>query len=159
MNTWGSKAIRAFIVLIVFLGTMVIASPPRNELYRVKRIYIETTQTQPRLAWISEMRMELTKVGFVVVDNAQDADAILGDQVQGVVVLDGPQPDPPEHVYGFRLTLPNNVTVWRTEFKIRSRLEADDVNKQAAKRFAGRLLDAWLKSARRAGLAVGDKVS
>jgi hypothetical protein len=158
MNTRGSKAIRAFI-LIVFLATMVIGSPPKNELHRVKKIYIEPTQTQPRLAWVSQMRTELTKVGFVVVDNTYDADAILDDQVQGVVVLDGPQPDPPERVYEFRLTLPNNATVWRTEFKIRSRLEADDVNKQAAKRFAGRLLDAWLKSARRVGLAVGDKVS
>jgi hypothetical protein len=125
----------------------------------VKKIYIEMTQTQPRLSWISVMRTELTKVGFVVVDNAHDADAILDDEVQGVVILDGPQPDPPEHVYEFRLTLPNNVTVWRTEFKIRSRLEVDDVNKQAAKRLAGQLVNAWLKSARKAGLAVGDKVS
>jgi hypothetical protein len=103
MNTRGSKAIGAFIVLIVFPGIMVIGSPPKNELYRVRKIYIETTQTQPRLAWISDIRGELTKAGFVVVDNTHDADAMLNDQVQGVVVLDGPQPDPPEHVYEFRV--------------------------------------------------------
>lgn len=83
----------------------------------------------------------------------------LHDKIQAVIVVDGPQPDPPKYIYDFNLTFPNNDVVWHTRLNVRSRLRQAEVNEQAAKRFTQRLLDGWLKSAKRAGLPVGDKVS
>lgn len=153
----------AFVSLCIFGNAIILASPQSlNDLYHVKKIYIEdsgTSVTQTRLAWMSDLRKELTRVGFEIVDNTRFADAILNDEVQAVVVLDGPQPDPPQNIYLFKLTTRNNVVVWQTKVNVRSRLKTDEVNAEAARRFAERLLQAWLKSARRSGLKVGNKVS
>src|SRR5712692_2348428 len=145
MNTQRSRAIAALTLLIVFLDTMVFASPKKvNELYHVKKIYIwnesETAGTPARIEWLSDLKRELTNVGFLPVDNANEADVILHDEIQEEVVVDGPQPDPPKYFFDFKLTFRNDDVVWHTKFKVRSRLKPTEVNEQAAKQLSQRLL-------------------
>jgi hypothetical protein len=151
--------------LVVLQVSMIGASPQKpNKLYNVKKIYVCEYEANDKAAEIetrrkSDLRKELLIVGFEIVDDARDADAILNEEIQAEVVIDGPQPDPPRYIYEFKLTLPNNDVAWHTKFNVRSRLKAVQVNEQAAKRFTQRLLEDWLKSAKKAGLIVGDKVS
>ena len=159
MKTHGTILIGVLAALIGLVGpTAANSQPGRDKLYTVKKIYVgnelKEEVTPPRREWISDLRKELTRVGFVTVDDAADADAILDGENQGEIVLDGPQPDPPKYFFKYQLRFRNRETVWQTKFTIRSRLGPDEVNEQAANRIARILLTSWLKSARAAGLYV-----
>ena len=81
------------------------------------------------------------------------------------VVADGPQPDPPQHHYKYHLTPPSNQDlwatkgeIWETDVHVRSKLNGDKVDPIAAPKIVAKLLKAWLKSAKKAGVKTADKV-
>lgn len=94
---------------------------------------------------------ELLKAGFIVVDLPDTADAILTGSKGMTMVVDAPQPDPPEHNYIVELRRATSV-VWQTHFTISSKSSDAEVDAQAARRIAERRLKAWENSAKRAGV-------
>jgi len=142
-----------------------------NNLYLVEKIYVGERGFSSREAGAREKRMnsylkqELAAAGFVIVEDKNKADAVLSGSQGVAVVADGPQPDPPEHDYEYRLT-PAGVEdlweskgrLWEAEVSIRSKLDEPEVDRMAAPKLVGKLVRAWLKSAKKAGLKTGNKV-
>jgi hypothetical protein len=118
----------------------------------------------------SLLEQELTRVGFEVVKDIRDADAelvgIIGARAS--TPPDWPRDWPPPRRYVYRLVLPENGkpddfysvkgNLWETDSKMSSKIVADEGDKQAASKVADNLLKAWLQSAKKAGISVGDKV-
>ena len=118
----------------------------------------------------SLLEHELNSVGFEVVKDIHDADAelvgIIGARAS--TPPDWPSDWPLPRRYVYRLVLPANGDhddffnvkgkLWETDYKMNSEMLEDESDKQAASRVAEKLLKAWLKSAKNAGISVGDKV-
>ena len=118
----------------------------------------------------SLLQQELNRVGFEVVKDINDADA----QLVGIIGARGSTPDdwpsdwPQPRRYLYRLMPPAKGghfkffsakdKLWEAYYKMDIKMLADESDKQAASKVAENLLKAWLKSARNAGIAVGDKV-
>ena len=139
-------------------------------LYRVRKIFLETrTQGNGDLSDTgmaafanlrSVLKEELSGYGFMVVDNMADADAVMyGGNTFGWVVLDGPQLDPPKHGFQFWLSSSKYNFKWKTEFNIRSHSNESGINRKAVRKAAQNLFQAWKKSAKNAGIAVGDRLT
>ena len=138
----------------------------RKKLHLVKSIYVSEEKEyelsevgavkQSRL--ISNLRDELVRVGFVIVNDAAGADATLKGEFGWNAVLDGPQPDPPEYYYEYQLVDAGNERLWQSKFTLKSKLDEWQVDRDAAAKIAGKLLSEWLKSAKRAGLNVSGRV-
>lgn len=162
----------------IFVVTAMVCLPPssscraagallqRDKFHLVKKIYVaeekeyvlSETGAVKESRLISNLRRELTRVGFVVVDDPANADAVLKGEFGWNAVLDGPQPDPPEYFYEYQLLGAGNVRLWRSKFTLKSRLDESQVDQNAAAKIANKLLNEWLKSAKRAGLNVGIRV-
>lgn len=118
----------------------------------------------------SLLEQELNRVGFDVVKDIHDADAelvgIIGARAS--TPSDWPHDWPLPRRYVYRLVLPEkgepedfyNVKgkLWETDHKMSSKMVADESDKQAASKVAENLLKAWLQSAKKAGISVGDKI-
>jgi hypothetical protein len=138
----------------------------QRKLHLVKKIYISEEKEyvlselgadkQNRL--ILNLGEELSRVGFVVIDDPMGADATLKGEFGWNAVLHGRQPDPPEYFYEYQLLGAENVRLWRSKFTLKSKREEPQVDKHAATKIAGKLLSEWLKSAKRAGLNVRGRV-
>lgn len=109
---------------------------------------------------------ELTRVGFAVVKDFHEADAELVGAIRpGTEKLT--EVDLRRH-YTYRLVPPANGhsmdffnvkdKLWGTDFKMSREMTTDEGDKNAAIKVADTLLNAWLASAKKAGLTVGDKV-
>jgi len=87
---------------------------------------------------------------------------------RGSTPADWPPDWPQPRRYLYRLTLPSKGSyfdffsvkdkLWETDYKMNSKMVADESDKQAASKIAENLLKAWLQSANKAGMRVGDKV-
>jgi hypothetical protein len=167
MDLRTRKLLTIFVALAAVWLPALAASPRKDDnLYLVKRIYVagEPLCTVNEYCAAVEKRMnsylrrELADVGFTTVDDVAKADAVLKGSIGEEVVLDGVQPDPPKYIYEYQLTYPNKERAWRTKFNIRSKANQAEVDGSAARKIAQNLLKAWQKSAKRAGLSVGDGV-
>jgi hypothetical protein len=136
-------------------------------LYRVRKIYLATQKNddlseQGIVAFIS-LRPALTEAlsgyGFTVVVDPTEADAVMyGGNTIGWVVLDGPPMDPPKYGFQFWLTSAKHNFKWRTEFNISSHENESEVGRKAVMQATRNLFQAWKKSAKRAGILVGDRL-
>ena len=112
---------------------------------------------------VSLLTTELTRAGFVVVEDKKDAEAVLVGMIAPVVVN---PPEPRRYVYklmppthkDFLDFMAGKGKLWETEIKINSSPIEDESDKKAATLIAEKLLNGWLKSAKKAGLTTGDKV-
>jgi hypothetical protein len=142
-----------------------------GNLYRVHKIFLETQNTAVTREDLSErgmiesrsldpfMREALTKYGFVVVNNAADADAVLyGANTGALVVLDGPQPDPPGYTYEFWLYSAKYSFKWKTKVDLSTHASETERGRKATQKAVHNLFSAWKKSASRAGVVVADRV-
>jgi hypothetical protein len=136
-----------------------------EHLYKVKKIYLAEGQasrdSQKEIAYRKQMnsylKQELAKVGFEIVGEAKNADGVL-DTVFGIwVVADGPPLDPPKYSYTCKLTSLDNELLWQDEINVSGQYSTK-VDQKAAIKIAGNLRKAWRKSAKQAGLVVGDRV-
>lgn len=167
---YKSKAGNSFVRLALLICVLTLCFPSQassakaDNLYLVKKIYVLARGVSPEgLAEEEQMKsylkQELTGFGFVVVDDEAEADATLIGTLGVWITLDGPQPDPPKYSFKYELTSSNNQRVWHTDFNISSRSNKDKVNRKAAQKIAKKLFEAWRKSAKKAGLNIGEKVT
>jgi hypothetical protein len=122
-----------------------------NKLYRVKKIFIEEVylkETGERIETF--LRKELIKAGFVVVDEASSADAILRGEVKAEVTLDGDGSIPNKSIYEYQLVLMNKEIVWKSTIKFVSKSTFTEDHEFAAKKMAEKILSDWKKSLRQA---------
>lgn len=138
-------------------------------LYRVRKIFLETrTQgngdlSENGMAAFASLRPDLktalSSYGFTVVDNAAEADAVMyGGNTIGWIVLDGPPLDSPKYGFQFWLSSSSYNFKWQTEFNIRSRGNESEISRKAVHKAALNLFREWKKSAKNAGIVVGDKL-
>jgi hypothetical protein len=163
--------------LFLILGMFALLAGPANvsqsrsvnevNLHRVKKIFLETQKnddmSEQGIAAFSGLHSVLKEAllsfGFTVVDNSADADAVMyGGNTIGWVVLDGPPMDPPKYGFQFWLTSSKYNVKWQTEFNISSRANASEVDRKAIQKAARNLFNSWKKSAKNAGIVVGDKL-
>ena len=142
-------------VVYIALACIPVDATPRsvNESNPVRKIYIAKAEPfENREPFISRwkrfnsyLKQELTRFGFIVVDEKANADAILSGNFGEEVMVDGPQANPPKLYYDFELILPTNEKVWRIEFDVRSRsgVLADE---KAARKIAEEMSTAWQES-------------
>jgi hypothetical protein len=168
----------ALTVCAVILGPFAITGPccaqPNVDanLYRVRKIFLETQNTVVTKEDLSDggmtesrsmhppMRDALIRYGFVIVDDPADADAVFyGANTIGSVVLDGPQLDPPKYGFEFWLFSSKDNFKWKTKFDISTHASETEGARKATDRSVRNLFSAWKRSAKRAGLVVGDKVT
>jgi hypothetical protein len=135
-----------------------------DNLHLVKRIRVAeessskepaTEQTELTRRLTLALKDELMAAGFVVVDNQEDADAVLSGKTYIWIVDDGPPDDPTRFTYEYQLTSPTAGRIWSTKFNIYSRSNWEEIDKAAAKKIVGRLLREWRRSAKRAGISKG----
>lgn len=111
------------------------------------------------------VEQELHRVGFAVVKDVHDADA----ELIGVIrPTNNPAEIDQRRHYTYRLMPPTNKftidfldvehMLWEADFKMSRKITRDESDKNAAVKVADTLLNAWLTSAKKAGLTVGDKV-
>jgi hypothetical protein len=114
----------------------------------------------------SLLETELKRVGFEVVKDKKDAEAVL---VGMIVPLGGNQPGssgPRRYIYklmpqtyeNFHDFFTGKGKLWEANVKMSDSRIEDESDRSAAVRIAENLLKAWLKSAQKAGLSTGDKV-
>ena len=120
----------------------------------LSRVYVPETNPegvaqQERL--ITYFKDELARVGFSVVDDPSEADAVLSGQFGGWIVFDGPSYDPPKYFYEYELTQ-NGARVWKTSVNVRSKavIEAD---RKGVRKVVLRLCRDWDKAARKSGVS------
>jgi hypothetical protein len=115
----------------------------------------------------SLLEQELRRVGFDVVKDVNDADA----ELVGIIgARSSSLPDAPDwnRRYVYRIMLPakgqhfdffnDKGKLWESDFRIDRKIVPDESDKRVAIKVADSLLKAWLKSAKKAGIPVGDKV-
>jgi hypothetical protein len=141
------KAVTSLVVLLVLVVLVSDPSVSADELYLVKKIYIAKEPFPSDTEYFinrekrvrSGLKTELEREGFVVVDNADEADAILKLEYGEEIVLDGEQPDPPKYIYKYELALPGKKTIWQTGFNVRTRSGEEHADTEACRKFAERL--------------------
>lgn len=159
-------------IAVVFALTMTpctaYASRSGNDvrLHRVRKIFlrIETNYQTNEGAMSSLKRLPvvlkeaLENLGFAIVDDLAEADAVMDVDTEEWVSLDGPQPEPPKYRFRFRLSSSKYRVKWQTEFNIRSDADESEVENKATQKLAQNLFKAWKKSATMAGIIVRDKI-
>ena len=104
------------------------------------------------------MREALTRYGFFIVDDRSEADAVLyGANTIGWVVLHGPQLDPPKYGFEFWLSSSKYNFKWKTKFDISTHADQSELDRKASEKAVHNLFSAWKRSAKHAGVVVGDK--
>jgi hypothetical protein len=158
-----------FIILAALLISTIAVSvfsfaKPKDDpnLYKVRSIYLgpqnsveSDADTATRLR--SELTRTLQDLGFTVVENQSDGDAVITGEIGWVITFDAPQHDPPRYGYHYRLESSRYGVIWEIELDAgaRSKSEADRIGLQ---RVARNLFNAWKKSATKAGIVVGKKL-
>ncbi|MEO6390881.1 MAG: hypothetical protein ABIP75_03455 [Pyrinomonadaceae bacterium] len=104
------------------------------------------------------MRKELAKYGFVVVDDREKADAVLFGIVNEVSPVNGRAPNPPKYRYEYRLESIEGAVLWKATSLVSNRSKAL-ADQRGLEKIVGGLFKEWKKSATRAGIVVGNKVS
>jgi hypothetical protein len=168
MTMQRAKIFAAVASLLLSCANLVAAaSRTEPDLYRVKKIFLETqtnedvnelllTAFRPMHPALKEA---LLTYGFVVVDDRADADAVMyGGHTKEWVVLDGPQLDPPKHGFQFWVASSKYEFKWLTEFDLSTRTAEPELGRKATAKAARNLFDAWKQSAARAGIRVGDRL-
>ena len=177
-----SKQFAAILLLLAVQIAALAVSQKPNQLYLVKKIHVgergfyTENQDEARLKLIREaiarekqmnsyLEQELVKAGFEVVKDKGQADAVLSGTQGITVVADGPPLDPPKHDYEYHLTPPNvenlgesEDALWNTEVSVRSKLDVSEVDRMAATKIVEKLVKAWLKSAKKAGVNTGNQI-
>jgi hypothetical protein len=173
----------AVILMLLSLQFSSLALPQKSDkLHFVKKIYVGErgfymeNQDEAGLKLIrdaiarerqmnSYLEQELVNAGFKVVKDKGQADALLRGTQGITVVVDGPPLNPPKHDYEYHLTPPNVESLvetkdelWKTNVSVRSKLELSEVDRMAALKIVEKLVKAWLKSAKKAGINTGNKI-
>jgi hypothetical protein len=123
---------------------------PDQTLGRVNKIFVHSWPSSPRESQVASVRRELRRVGFTVVDDSSQADAILTCEEQRQIVLDGDGSDPDKAIFNYSLSLPDGKPVWKHTVKFVSKSSPADDTNYAATRVAERLLKDREKSRRKA---------
>lgn len=146
------------------MAVLVIAAKSKDDpnLHKVRSIYVgaqnsveSDADTATRLH--SQLTRTLQDLGFTVIDNQTDADAVITGEIGWIVTFDAPQHDPPRYGYHYRLESSRYSVTWETELDAgaKSKPEADGIGLQ---RVGRNLFNAWKKSATKAGILVGKKL-
>jgi hypothetical protein len=154
-NTFRSVA--WYLVIPIITALCANSSTPEGKLHQVRKIYVaKEEQYEVTEKFIARekhinynLKKELARNGFIITDELLEADAILSGSFGDIIVLDGPQPDPPEYHYEYQLTSRGKQRLWRTEFSIRSKAGDVDADEKAARRIVEKLVKAWQESRRK----------
>ena len=167
--------IRAFILSSTIVFWVCSANEPlalpktETSLYQVRRIFLaEGTPANGDLSDIGmvhfanlrpALKRALLGYGFTVVGSVADADGVMyGGNTTNWIVLDGPPLDPPKYGFQFWLSSPKHSFKWHTQFDLNSRANESKVGDKAVEKAAKTLFNDWKKSAKKAGIAVRDKL-
>lgn len=149
---FGRVSLIAFVVLFC-AGDEVLAQrkPPLAQIQKIYLAKYTATQVDAQFRsredrLITSLKEALEKEGLTLVSDKAAADAVLSGTLSITIVLDGPQPDPPQYVYEYQLQSANNQKLWETTFSIRSKRGEQDADQKAAKKVAEKLGKAWRKS-------------
>lgn len=129
------------------------AKTKRDKFTQVKQICIEadTSDTPKEKSITPFLQTEIVKQGFVVVDNRDNADAILSGEVSVQVMLDGDSSNPPDKaIYRYKLFSSNGELLWKTTVKFISKSGWTENNKFGAQKIAEKLLTDWQEARKRA---------
>ena len=107
---------------------------------RVNKVFVHSWPTSPRESQIASITRELKRVGFTVVDDSSQADAILTCEEQRQIVLDGDGSDPEKAIFNYSLSLPDGRRVWKHTVKFVSKRSPAEDTDYAARKIAERLL-------------------
>jgi hypothetical protein len=125
--------------------------PDTRNLYKVKKIYLAPSDDPQRYRAIEGLlKMELEMKGFVIVDDAAKADAILSGEIQAEVTLDGNGRRPNKSTYLYQLTAANKEVVWKGKVRFVSNRTLTEDHQYAAKRIAEMIARDWQKSVKNA---------
>ena len=109
-------------------------------LSRIRKIYIESApngQSDPQKESITR---ELAKVGFDIVNDRSQADAMLTGFPQMQIVVDGDGSIPDKAVFTYQLALRDNRIVWKRTIKFIGRPTLAEDYDYAALKMAAKLL-------------------
>src|SRR5215510_2655800 len=167
MRTQNLSRIAGVLAVLIWpmLSRSATSSNDDSNLHRVRTIFLEEKRNdemnQETLADLkrlnSVLKDALVNIGFMVVENVADADAVLaGDKTQWII-LDGPQPDPPKYHFHYVLVSTRINVKWQTDFDVASRAQLE-VEGKGMQKVAQNLFRAWKQSAKKAGIRVGDRL-
>jgi hypothetical protein len=145
------RTLQTFLVAIYLVAAATVgAAQPDLTLARVNKIFVHSWPTSPRESQVASVTRELKRVGFTVVDDPSQADAILTCEEQREIVLHGDSNDPDKSIFNYSLSVPDGKPVWKHTVKFVSKSSPADDTDYAATKVAERLLKDHEKSRRKA---------
>ena len=132
--------------------------PPPANLHRVTHVVLDVVTMGQRTPYSVEHRARRLGVlaeafvrrGFVVIDNARDADAAFSANLDSVIVLDAPRG--PRYYFSFELTSASLGLTWEATFDTLNYWAPSQAEEQGIAQGVDRLFSDWKKSAVRAGV-------
>ena len=115
--------------------------PNVNRPRHVKKIYIEpTSNVEEEIKIDRYLKAELGRHGFIIVNDASEADAVLSlVAAQGEIVLHGDGDVPHKSIYLYQLTLPGKEAAWKAKIKFVSKPSYAEENMYVARKIAEKI--------------------
>jgi hypothetical protein len=125
-----------------------------SDLHRIKTIYIGgiVDDHNEQLPIKPLLKRELEKNGFIIVDAASEADAILTGSILSELPLDGDGTARPRFFPDFKLTAPTGEVLWAGATKFYAAWDNPDRLQIAASKIAKKLFNDWKRSAKLVGI-------
>jgi hypothetical protein len=178
MNPYKSLVLSAAIAVLpltVFANPRVAVPPNQStQLHLIKRIYIQKDDGKSDPKSLARMKLinaalkiDLTEVGFEVVEDAAKADAVMTRKAETWSqprVIEPPSPAgyTRKYAYEYKLILPNGKKVWSFGYSFNydtTTMTDESTPDLDATLFASKtLLQDWLKSAAKAGVKINGRV-
>ena len=127
------------VAIYLVVAASVGAAQPDLTLARVNKIFVHSWPSSPRESQVASVTRELKRVGFTIVDDSSQADAILTCEEQRQIVLDGDGSEPDKAIFNYSLSLPDGRPVWKHTVKFVSKSSPTDDTDYAATKVAERL--------------------
>jgi hypothetical protein len=142
---------QTFVVAFYLVAAWSIGAAQQDlTLSRVNKIFVHSWPSSPRESQVAPVTRELKKVGFTVVEDSSQADAILTCEEQRQIVLHGDGSEPDKAIFNYSLSLPDGRPVWKHTVKFVSKSSPADDAAYAATKVAERLHKDREKSLRKA---------
>ena len=137
------------LVAAIFFSLVFAVQNDSAMLAGLKNIYMEPWPNGQPNPQRDPLTRQLRKVGFDIVNDRSQADAILTIFAQAEIVVDGDGSIPNKSIFTYELRLPNNTLVWKHRIKFVSRRTSAEDDNYAAQKMAAKLLKDKEASARR----------
>jgi hypothetical protein len=137
--------------LVIYAQTLETAE---KSFHQIKRIYVENDLPEtPEEKRVSPfLRNELAKLGFIIADNKDDADAILlGEAIIEIMTHGDRYNAPDKAIYKYKLLTPRGRQMWKQTVKFPGKFNWTENNKLGARKIAEKLFDDHQKAIKEFG--------